>query len=167
MNAIHIRRATEDDADAIVCLNREMMELHQQVEPAAYTMTPEADGAYRQHLMRCLPDPDHMIALALCGEEAIGFIRASKVQRPPVLEPPVQGVINAIAVTESARRQGIGGMLVAEAMRWFASQGLTIARASWAINNPLSGPFWVAQGFRPYQVGGVRSVAAENDTNSD
>ena len=49
-------------------------------------------------------------------------------------------------------------VFVAEAMAWFREQGLTIARAGWAIGNPASGPFWQAQGFRPYQVTGVRPV---------
>lgn len=160
MTEVMVRRAMEDDADAIVGVNREMMELHQQVEPAVWTMTPDADDAYRRHLLRCLTDTDRMIAVAVRAGEVLGFIHASKGERPPILQPAVEGIVNAIGVTEFARRQGVGRMLVAEAMRWFAEQGLTIARASWAINNPLSGPFWVAQGFRPYQTTGVRTVGA-------
>jgi SAM-dependent methyltransferase/ribosomal protein S18 acetylase RimI-like enzyme len=164
---VMVRRAMEQDADAIVRLNREMMELHQAIQPAVWTMTPDADDAYRWHLMQSLANADRMIAVAVRADEIAGFIHAFKAARPPIFQPAVEGVVNAIGVTESARRQGVGRMLVAEAMRWFAEQGLTIARASWATNNPLSGPFWVAQGFRPYQTTGVRTVGAAADETAE
>ena len=167
MQPIAVRRATIGDTDAIVRLWREMMDLHQEIEPAIWAMRTDAEEAFRMYLAQCLQDPDHMIAMAVRAEEPLGFIHAAKVQRPPVLEPPVEGIIHGCCVTRNARRQGIGCMLVAEATKWFREQSLTIARASWAINNPLSGPFWVAQGFRPYQVSGVCAVAVEADANSD
>jgi GNAT superfamily N-acetyltransferase len=78
-----------------------------------------------------------------------------------VIAPQAQGAINAIGVTANARRQGIGEMLFEEAMEWFREQGLAVVKAGWAIANPLSAPFWIAQGFRPYQVTGLRPVEPE------
>ena len=160
MKPIEVRRATVEDVDAIVPLWREMMELHQQVEPAVWTMVPDADEVFRSYLGKCLADADHMIAVAVSGSDLLGFIHAAKGQRPPVLEPSSEGIIHGCCVTSSARRRGIGRRLVAHAMQWFRQQELPLARAGWATANPCSGPFWVAQGFRPYMTTGVRAVAS-------
>ena len=162
MNRIEVRRASKRDIDAIVPLWREMMELHQEIEPANWTMAPDADEIFRSYLAQCLDDPEHMIAVAVSAGELVGFIHASRAYRPPVVTPQAQGAVNGIGVTANARRQGIGRMLVEEAMRWFRGQGLAVAKAGWAAANPLSAPFWIAQGFRPYQVTGLRPVGPDD-----
>ena len=158
MSEVTVRRAAERDADAIVRLWREMQDLHAEIEPMVWTTVADADALFRSHLADLLGDPDHAVFVAAQGEEALGYLIAAKTRRPPVLTPPVEGQINTCCVARAARRRGIGRRLVAEAMAWFREQGLTIARAGWAIGNPASGPFWQAQGFRPYQVTGVRPV---------
>jgi GNAT superfamily N-acetyltransferase len=163
VNRVEVRRATRGDSDAIVRLWREMMELHQEIEPANRTVVPDADEIFRSYLAKCLDDPEHMIAVAVSAGELVAFIHASRAYRPPVITPQAQGAVNGIGVTANARPQGIGRMLVEEAMKWFREHGLAVAKAGRAVANPLSAPFWIAQRFRPYQVTGLRPVELEGE----
>jgi GNAT superfamily N-acetyltransferase len=149
------------DIDAIVPLWREMMELHQQLEPLNWTIGADANDTFRSYLGKCLDDPDRLVAVAVCAGEIVGYLHAAKTRRLPLLESPVEGTIEGCCVARDARRRGVGRMLVAEAMTWFRAQGLTVAKAGYALANPLSGPFWNALGFRPCVVIGIRPVASE------
>jgi SAM-dependent methyltransferase/ribosomal protein S18 acetylase RimI-like enzyme len=164
MTEVMVRPATEHDLDPIVGLWREMMELHQQIEPLIWTLAPHGDDLFRQHLTDCLANPDYRLFAAQRGPDVVGYLLASKGKRPPVLAPSAQGVMHDTCVTRSARRSGIGRQLVAAAMEWFRSEGLTMATVGYTIANPLSGPFWRAQGFRPYQVGCVRPLVPSTES---
>ena len=147
MKPITVRRAGARDIDAIVPLQREMMELHQQLEPLNWTIGADANDIFRSYLGKCLDDPDRLVAVAVCAGEIVGYLHAAKTRRLPLLESPVEGTIEGCCVARDARRRGVGRMLVAE--------------AGYALANPLSGPFWNALGFRPCVVIGIRPVASE------
>jgi GNAT superfamily N-acetyltransferase len=158
MSDVLIRQATEGDSDGIVRLWREMADLHAEVEPMVWTLGPEADEHYRRYLVDCISKEDHRAFVAVENEEIVGYLLASKGGRPPVLSPRVQGAIHDACVTRPARRNGIGTRLVEAAMDWFRSEGLPMAMVAHALGNDESGPFWRAQGFRPYQASCVRPI---------
>ena len=164
MTEIMVRRATPGDVDAMLPIWREMMELHQRVEPARWTMVRNAETLYRDLLATCLEDPERLIAVAVRDGHVVGFVHAGKGRRPPVVEDNVFGSLDTLCVTPAARRQGIGRALVAEAMKWFQAQGLTNAEVGYALANPLSGPFWTAMGFRPFMVRALRKVDQQSET---
>lgn len=161
MSEVTIRIAAERDCDAIVSLWREMADLHAEIEPAVWTLGPDADEHWRRHLSDCLDSGDFRVFVAVQGRQTVGFLLASKAKRPPVLHPPTQGAIHDTCVTRSARRRGIGKRLVAAAIDWFRSEGLPMATVAYALGNPASGPFWRAQGFSPYQTAAVRAVLTD------
>jgi len=73
MNKPIIRPATERDIDAIIPLWREMMELHQQVEPVVWTMSDGADDAFRRYLAGRLADNSHLVVVAESRGRVIGY----------------------------------------------------------------------------------------------
>jgi len=167
MSEIVVRQATEADLEVMVQLWRGVAELHQSIEPRVWTLAARADDKSRQHFAACLVDQDCLLLVAEDAEKILGFLVAWTKPRPPVLEPPMQGTISDICVIHSARRRGIGTRLVSAALEWFRSEGLTLAVASYATANDLSGPFWKAQGFAPYLVSALRPVAAAAGAGSE
>jgi ribosomal protein S18 acetylase RimI-like enzyme len=160
MTEVLIRKAIDRDLTAILRLWHEMMELHAEIEPMAWTIARDADSQMRSYLKECAEGEDHLLLVAEKGVEVIGYLLAARAPRPPVLDPPICGAISDCAVTRSSRRQGVGTRLVAEAMRWFQEQGLAHVQVSHATRNPLSSAFWHAQGFRAYQATCIRALEA-------
>jgi ribosomal protein S18 acetylase RimI-like enzyme len=159
MTELIVRQATEQDVAAIVQLWREMADLHAEIEPMVWTLSPEADERCRQYLRDCIESSDCRLFVAVDAQRVVGYLLACKAKRPPVLVPPEQGAIQDACVTRSARRKGIGTRLVAAAMEWFRSEELTIAAVSHALGNDMSSAFWRAQGFRPHLASCVRPIA--------
>jgi len=162
--AAAVRLASHDDLDALLGLWREMMELHREIEPRVWSVDAAADEHFRRYMSDRIGDEDFRVFVAVRQGEVVGYLLAVKAKRPPVLSPPVEGVIQDCCVTRSARREGIGKLLVAEALAWFRAEGLSLVRVSHALGNEAGSAFWEAQGFRPYMVscvwedgGGLRS----------
>jgi len=161
MKEVRVRRATEQDLEAITNLWREMIDLHQEIEPAVWTTIPEANDHARRYFACCIGDADHAVFVAVAGSDLVGYLNAFKEKRPPMLTPPVVGGIGECCVTLAFRRRGAGRLLVAEAMNWFHAQGLALAEVGYAVGNPMAVSFWKGQGFRPYRAKALRPVERE------
>ncbi len=161
MTQVTVRRATLDDVKAIVALWRELMAVHYQVAPLVWTLSDDAEERYREHLGNMMQDPDRCLLVAEQEGTVVGYFVAQRGTRPPVLVPARRGVCEEICVASSARRRGVGKALVAEAMRWFESEGLPMAEVGYATDNPMSVPFWEGLGFRPYRITATRSLAPD------
>ena len=61
--------------------------------------------------------------MAYRGEQPIGFVLASTLRGEPSVAPDDVGWVDALAVTPSAQRQGVGGALLTWAEQWLVSQG--------------------------------------------
>jgi GNAT superfamily N-acetyltransferase len=161
MSSIIIRTATLQDADAIVPLWREMMEVHQDVEPAIWTMSEDADQNWRKFLETRFDNPESTVLVAEHEGCLIGYLIANRMNIPPVFAAPPTGGIMDCAVTQSQRRRGIGELLVKAALHWFRSQGIEMVHVGYASNNPMSSTFWVKMGFQPFRIAGFRYVGEE------
>jgi len=161
MTEIIVRQATKPDVEAILALWHEMMELHRELEPLAWTIAADAEETSRAYFRSCIDDPERQLLVAVRGTEVVGYLLAARSQRPPVIDVQTVGAIYDCCVTPTARRKGIGRLLVAKAKEWFRQQGLEIVLLNYALHNPPAEAFWQAQGFRPYQVGALCQVAPE------
>ncbi len=158
MKEIVVRRATEQDVEAITRLWREMADLHQEIEPMVWTTVEGADETARNHFKHLIGAGDHLVLVAVSENEVIGYLIAFKASRPPVLTPLVVGGIGDCCVTRAFRRKGVGRLLVAEAMKWFQARGFTQAEVSFALGNVMAASFWKKEGFRPYRATAVSAV---------
>jgi len=156
MSETAARLATEHDSESIMTLWRVLMAFHQEVAPHVWTLTSDAEERYRGYLNQMMQDANRRIFIAEQDGEAVGYLVAAKGQRPPVLVPSARGVLEEICVAPTARRRGVAKALVAEAMEWFQQEGMPMVEVGYATDNPISGAFWQAQGFRPYRVTAAR-----------
>lgn len=62
-----------------------------------------------EHAKRLLHATDHIVFLAMAGDEAVGFVTGVEIQHP---DKGTEMFLNELAVDESHRRQGIGTALV-------------------------------------------------------
>jgi len=156
MSDIEIRRATEQDLDAVVALWREMLETHAEVEPLIWQMSPVAEQYARAHLAQAITADNCRLLVATERHTVVGFIVLSQEGPSPRLSTMDHGVIEDLGVTRAARRRGVGTVLLDAAMDWFRSEGLKAVTLGYAVNNPMSSAFWRKHGFRPYRVNAVR-----------
>jgi GNAT superfamily N-acetyltransferase len=121
---ITVRRARASDLDAIMPLVLAMIaELagEKSTEEMVEQITAEAIGSLAGA-------PDDGIFVALRGEEPVGCGRARVLPYHPLFRfrsRAEHGYIEAMYVPASARRQGVGGMLVRAMEAWLVGLGTT------------------------------------------
>jgi GNAT superfamily N-acetyltransferase len=123
---IIIRRAVESDYDEVCRLLDQVDRLHRQHLPAIYR---RPDGPVREwdYFAGLLADENVGIFLAELAGELVGFIHvlSAQAREIPILVPRRFAVIDNLVVTEPARRQGIGSLLIEEAENWAREHSLT------------------------------------------
>lgn len=146
---MQIRRATLTDLDAIESLWREMVDFHIIIDDY-FTTAPEADANHRGYMTGLIQDETKRIFVAEDGSEILGYLMAEINVYPPIYLHQTYGHIGAILVTASARRMGIGRLLLAAALDWFRQQGLQRVECAVAVENSVSQEFWKGAGFRGF-----------------
>ena len=153
-----VRRATEDDLEAITDFAYQLVLYEARLSPSVVG-TDLRRATVRADLAALLRHPDGHILLAESeapGSPPLGFI-AGVVERHahplqwPLPLPPIHGHIYWMFVTEQARGQRIGTALVQQLMNIFAVAGVPCMTLDYMPANPTSPHFWQRQGFRPYQ----------------
>jgi predicted N-acetyltransferase YhbS len=74
-------------------------------------------------LLQPSPGLQQIAALATVDATPVGLVATSILPTDPAVAPPTEGWIDALAVTPSAQRQGIGSTLLAWAEAWLVAQG--------------------------------------------
>lgn len=105
---------------------------------------PSTTQEMRARLEKLLPDPRHFIAVAVRGDETLGLVAA---ERRLVLESGESIEIVGLVVAERARKQGIGGILVAAAEDWARGQGVPAMRVRSNVTRTQSHPFYESLGY--------------------
>jgi GNAT superfamily N-acetyltransferase len=147
-DSICIRRATLADISAITVLWAEMMDFHAAREPY-FQRSADSAALFADHMATQANSANSALFVAERDGSPVGFCRGVVAERPPVYEERRKGEIWEMAVTASARRQGIGTRLCEAVRRWFVAQGLRRVELHVAVANEVSRPFWRAQGFAP------------------
>lgn len=128
---ITIRRAVEADYEQLCRLWDEVDLLHRQCLPDIYR---QPDGPVREweYFAGLLADENVGIFLAELASELVGFIHVlvAQAREIPLLVPRRFAVIDNLVVTEHARRQGIGSLLMEQAEGWARECGLTTIELS-------------------------------------
>jgi GNAT superfamily N-acetyltransferase len=67
--------------------------------------------------------------------------------RAPIVQPAVVAEIDALVVSPSGRRQGVGSRLVRAALQWAADHGATRTELGVYEFNEAARAFWASVGF--------------------
>ncbi len=132
-----IRPATETDASALVALTGQL----------GY---PVGDREFSQRLNRLLQRPDSSVWVAEAFDGSmVGWIHAFI---RPSLESESSTEIGGLIVSNTARRQGIGRLLVGRVLDWAEAQRTPIVTVRCNVVRGDGQAFYQALGFSPVKV---------------
>lgn len=146
---IVIRAATADDREPLGRWGAALMRQHHAADARRFILTERPEQGYGRFLVSQLDDADTVVRIAERAGEAVGYLYGS-------LEPlswrdlrgPC-GFVHDVFVAESARGQGAGRALMAEALAWFRAHGTTQVVLWSASGNAGAQRLFATLGFRP------------------
>jgi ribosomal protein S18 acetylase RimI-like enzyme len=145
---VEIRAAVSSDVPRLVALWREMWDFHRAVD-WRYESTPMAEmvmaGWIGDHLER-----DESLVLVAEEGEIIGYCLGMILENPPVVPWSRFGHVSELAVTQSARRRGIGESLLERAHAWFRARGCGYVEANVSVTNSVAQGFWRKRGYTDF-----------------
>lgn len=143
---IHLRRASEKDVGRIVELWTEMWSFHHRLD-ARFEPSPLAPTTMRHWIEGHLENPMSAVFVAEEGREIAGYLLVTILENMPIVQNPAFGFISEIAVSEKARRRGLGEKLVREAHAWLKSKLITSVEVNVSVKNAVSRSFWRKMGY--------------------
>lgn len=155
--SIGIRKARIEDAPRLAELWHEMAKHHAK-RGEYFRIKRGSTRGFRERMEKLIDEGKSGIFLAQVGREVVGFVTAEAAQRSPCFIHRMRGHIGNLAVTARWRRKGVGERLYRRALAWIAAQGIPVAEAHVAVENPMAVSFWTKMGFRPYMAMMKRDV---------
>jgi GNAT superfamily N-acetyltransferase len=148
---VTIRCAVIEDLPAVVAILLEIDDLHREGLPWLFRQVDQA--ALGGFLEDYITKHDRTMLLATTPEGPLAplagvlylFIRPPA--RAPIVRPAVVAEIDALVVSASARRLGVGSRLVRAALQWAAAQGATRTELGVYEFNEAARDFWASVGF--------------------
>jgi GNAT superfamily N-acetyltransferase len=150
-SGVRIRQAGPADLDEVARLGLETIRYD------AYFGTvierPETPAALRHEVARVLAAPDPWVWLAERDGDPLGLLYAERPEFAGWIAPMVRGVpvayLELMDLLPGERGRGVAAALVAELHRAADESGVEVTLLHYEQVNPLSGPFWHQQGYRP------------------
>ncbi|WP_291297337.1 GNAT family N-acetyltransferase [Elioraea sp.] len=152
-----IRPLTGDDRDAVAALWHALYADHARRESPVAGFRPDPPrlvASITAWLGRILAGDEGFALVAASDGKVAGFV-AGFVRDQAWLDPPAIGVIGALMVAPTHRRQGLARALVRAAEQRFAADGIGVVEAAIGEANRGARRFWKAEGY-----GTVRHVVA-------
>jgi GNAT superfamily N-acetyltransferase len=148
---VQIRRARPSDIDEVVRLGLEVIRFDALV--SAVTERPGTADALRRELVTFLADVQPWVWLAEDRGDAIGVLIAERPEEArwiaPLAGPAPVAYLQLMGVSSGLRGRGVGAAMAAHLHREVEAAGVAVTLLHYAQVNPLSGPFWSQQGYRP------------------
>jgi GNAT superfamily N-acetyltransferase len=114
---------------------------------------PDTAGALRRDAAAALAGPDPWIWLAERGGTPVGLLYAQRPEQARWLAPMVRlapaAYVDLMYVRPEERGRGAGHALADHLHRKSSAAGVAVILLHYQLLNPLSGPFWSRQGYRP------------------
>jgi len=146
-----IRRAGPADVDVVTQLGVE--EIRYDAHFGGVTERQDTADAMRREVAAQLAEPEPWIWLAERDGTAIGLVTAERPEAAawiaPLSGPAPVSYIPVLIVRPGERGQGTGAALAAELHRQLGAAGIAVALLHYEQTNPLAGPFWGQQRYRP------------------
>lgn len=149
MSQVVIRQAIRKDVGGILPLWNQMMDCHAALD-ARFRPAPDGEKHWATVLRSWLRDYDTCVLVADAEGQLVGYIIGMIRENPPVLLPPIYGLVSDICVDPACRQQGIGRRLFEGLQDWFREQELSTVQLNVAHGNPVSQAFWRAVGCEDY-----------------
>lgn len=142
------RGARAGDVPALVRLWREMWDYHAALDPR-YTTSVLAEKVMTAWMEEHLRSDRARIVVAE-DPKPLGYVCGMVLENPPVVPWQFFGFVSEIAVTERARRRGVGAGLLREIHAWFRSKHVPYAEVNVSVKNAVSRSFWRKNGYADF-----------------
>jgi ribosomal protein S18 acetylase RimI-like enzyme len=146
-----IRAAEPGDLETAVRLQLELTRFDAQFGMAA--VRPDAEDVITAELRDLLEADEPSVWIAELYGEPLGMVQVQLPGQATWIESYTTakrvGYLSALAVAGAARSSGVGTALAGHAHQVFDDAGADVVLLHHALANPLSTPFWYAQGYRP------------------
>jgi ribosomal protein S18 acetylase RimI-like enzyme len=162
---VSFRAWNKSDIPLVARLARELYAYIESIDPVWRT-SPGAEDHLRAHLLDLFTTRHAMTYVACDREEILGFITGSITQRPPVILPHRDGLIDNAYVHARWRRQGVGTHLCRMLLAWFSDQGVKEVRIHYQLSNRDALRFWERLGFRSWTIQAHLWLSEEVGTNT-
>lgn len=148
---VTVRLADLDDVAAVVSL---VMEEHRYEEHfGGVFIQPETAEQTRRVVTRALGERPSWVWIAEQRGRPTGLLWVLPPHRARWISPLVNAApaayVGYMVVAQEVRGRGIGTVLVNQAHHAMDAHGFDASLLHYAIQNPLSGPFWHRMGYRP------------------
>jgi ribosomal protein S18 acetylase RimI-like enzyme len=156
------RAWSKADIPALARMGKELYHYIEKMDPIWRT-SPMAEDILRAHLTDLYARRYAMTYLACRDMDVIGFITGSIVQRPPVILPHRDGLVDNAYVRPDWRSRGIGTRLCELLLEWFELQGVEEVRIHYQVSNRDAAAFWEKMGFKPWSMEAHCFLSRRND----
>ena len=150
---ITVRAASVADIDAIVRLNRDVQQLHAELDPSFFKSDLDNEQVAAFFAAK-LALPENHIQLADDEDGPNGYVWFEVQARPetPLTLARKRIYVHHLSVQPTARRHGVASALLRQVEAEARVGGITIiALGTWAANGPARG-FFTACGFAPFHL---------------
>lgn len=134
-----VRNAQRADLPRLLPLIREIEAFHRNARPDIFQKPTDED--LLQHLDKFMTPPSYETLTATRGEELVGYVHLEikHYEGSAMKHPRKWGVIDAIVVKGSERRNGIGTQLLRSSERMFRERGIhEVMLNVWEFNRDAS-----------------------------
>ena len=144
---VRIRCALESDFEQLFSLYRQLYCFESKFDGALKSVK-EVEENLRRYLRRCLKGKTHVVLVAEAGNNIVGFIMVAVRRYSRVYRKPKFGYVDALFVSETARKRGIGRKLLREAERTLLRAGISSLECEVYEGNDAAMEFYRSCGFR-------------------
>lgn len=157
---ILIRATSTADAGLLTLLNRDVQQLHAEMEPGVFKSDPDHDAVAAFFAAKlALTENQMRIADASDGPKGYVWFEVQERSETPLRLARRRIYIHHLSVQAGARRQGIASMLLNHVEAEARARGIThVALDTWATNVPARS-FFSARGFTAFNLSLGRQLA--------
>ena len=145
----------------LAIIQRAWLEFCRQATRSDIRLKPDCEIAMTQWLAHRFRDSGAFGFIAQFDVDAVGFLigRVGEWESvPPIVEPRIVGIVDAVYVIPGFRRRGIGTRLVERALQTMRDRNAVAAEAIYDAWNDESARIWRRAGFAPWMVHAYRML---------
>ena len=159
-SAVDVRRARAADLPRVGVLAGRLVAMHHRTDPDRFLLVDDVERGYARWFERELAREAAVVLLAQQGEAIVGYCYGAREGRDWNMLLDEHGAIHDVYVDESARRGGVGRLLLEAMVRELEALGAPRLVLSTMVGNEAAQRLFRACGFRPTMLEMTRSARA-------
>ncbi len=148
---MRVRKATKNDIESIVMLNKELADMHHNID-RIYKEGQAVATSFKKYLESIIDKENVLVIVAELDDKVVGYMIGVIEQQRPFLNLKKAGRISDAYVDENYRNRGIGKAMFEELKSWFKKNGINFLTLSVDVRNKDGYAFWKKMGFEEWMV---------------